>query len=331
MKADKRIADRPAVTTRAGATGHRMPSAQTVFRATLVKPETGDVIRKMTMKFSPLLMLRDGPAVKKIRQAQTPEELLDLVPLATGLAGFTWDDRARAFGAQGLPAMREHLLTAGKAKDIELRHHAYEKIIAALRWLGDDGGETLLNCFDALDDYGKSQACVVLGLLGVRAAADKLWAFYERAVWELKNDSFVGALWGLTDLHDARAAAALTDLLEQGRGFYELYGLLALTGGARAVLPLVATVEGAARDASMDPTMALIAIGHRIGRAALIAELARNATMEADRAIAAEVADGILGKPADWPEEHFEAFYHGFDPQAAEVLLAAPQNPLVSP
>jgi hypothetical protein len=326
MKADKQITKKRTTPEKTDVTDLRMPCAPTIFRTTLVKADTGDIIRKITMKLSPLLMLRDGPAVKRIRQAQTTEELLDLIPLATGLAGFTWDDRIRAFGVQALPAMRAHLLAAGKLQDAELRHQVYEKIIVALRWLGDDGGKTLLGCFDGLDDYGKSLACVVLGLLGVRAAADRLWAFYERSVRKPKDHHFVGALWGLTDLHDERAGAALTDLLERDRGFYELYGLLALAGGARAVLPLVLKAEQAAKDDNLDPMMALVAIGHRIGRAALIAELARTAVDESERAVASDVADAILSKPADWPEAHFEAFFHGFNPQAAEALLTAKED-----
>ncbi len=38
------------------------------------------------------------------------------------------------------------------------------------------------------------------------------------------------------------------------------------------------------------------------------------------------VGETILGKPADWPEVHFEAFFHGLNPQAAEALLTERQS-----
>jgi hypothetical protein len=55
----------------------------------------------------------------------------------------------------------------------------------------------------------------------------------------------VGALWGLIDLQDERAADALLELLTQGRRFYELFGFLSRAGDRRAIIPLLQLAMGA--------------------------------------------------------------------------------------
>ncbi|WPL16589.1 hypothetical protein Thiowin_01556 [Thiorhodovibrio winogradskyi] len=39
-------------------------------------------------------------------------------------------------------------------------------------------GEALTQCWDALDDYGRSLACIAFGLLGAQDAAERLWSFF---------------------------------------------------------------------------------------------------------------------------------------------------------
>jgi hypothetical protein len=46
---------------------------------------SADLIRGAKEKLKPLLLLRDSGNIKRIQAAQTPEELLDLSPQATGL------------------------------------------------------------------------------------------------------------------------------------------------------------------------------------------------------------------------------------------------------
>jgi len=54
-----------------------------------------------------------------------------------------------------------------------------EELIGALRWQGDAGAWVLRQRFDDLDNYGRCLACVVLGLLDERPAADEIWHFYQ--------------------------------------------------------------------------------------------------------------------------------------------------------
>ncbi len=294
-------------------TSARMPSAQTFFRLMTLDPATGDSVRKTMMRLNPLLMLRDGAQVKKIRQAATVEELFDLLPAATGLADFAFAERLRQFGSEALPALTARLLQIKTLEPAELRAMTAEKLIAACAWHAAAGAYALSACFAALDDYGKSLACMVLGVLGEHAAADQIWAFYNCVAPNMNESYLVGPLWGLTDLGDSRGAGALADLVRGKQDFYELYGLLALGGDARAVIPLAEASVLLPEAERLDALMALIAIGHRIGRAALVAELQQAVAPGDAEVTAEELADAILAKPAagaGGPEEYFELFYH---------------------
>ena len=51
-------------------------------------------------------------------------------------------------------------------------------------------------------------------------ATNTVWAFYESVEVDVRTNDFIGALWGLIDLKDPRAADALADLLWKGCFFY---------------------------------------------------------------------------------------------------------------
>ncbi|MCX6028633.1 MAG: hypothetical protein NT169_04930 [Chloroflexi bacterium] len=295
------------------------PSAQSLFRFMLADAEAAEALQKATAKYNALLWLQDGPNVKRIRQAATAEELLDLIPLTDGLARLAWLDRARGLGAEALSAIASRLRNVKNLRDEEARRLVADRLISALRWQGAAGAQALLDGFDDLDSFGRSLAAVALGLLAAPAAADRLWAFYQEAVRTPAETDFVGALWGLTDLGDPRVGDALADLLATGRDFYELYGLLALAGNGRVILPLAARLTDLPEEDRADPLMALIAIGHRLGREALVVELAAGESPQ--DAVADETADLILARPADWPIQYFDLFFHGFNPQVAEEML----------
>lgn len=271
-------------------------------------------MRKATSVMKPLLWLRDGGAVKQIQRARTAEELLDLVHLATGLGEEAWHDEMRKFGPEVVPLISERLKTVRNIRNDDTRDMTFEKLIAELRWLGDAGAEALLECFDDFNDYGRSLACVVLGLLGAQASADKLWAFCQKAERNRRKTHFVGALWGLIDLKDERAGGALADLLSERRVFYELFGFLSLAGDARAVVPLMMAASRMPEDEQMHTTMALLSIAHRIGREALVAEFERVASPEEPKEAWEAAADEILSKPASTAEEYFALFYRGLTP-----------------
>lgn len=265
---------------------------------------------KATSILKPILWMRDGGDVKRIKSARTAEELLDLVPLAKGLGDAAWQNRMRQFGSEVVPLISERVKTVGNIRDKTMRHMTFEKLIAELRWRGDAGAEVLLERFDELDDYGKSLACVVLGLLGAQASADQLWAFYQKVAHNQRETHFVGPLWGLIDLKDERAGGALVELLGKGRDFYELFGFLSLAGDARAVVPLLRAMQ---KEENMDAMMALLSIAHRIGRDAFMAELDKVASEEPREEWEA-FADELLSKPASAAEEYFASFYRGLTP-----------------
>lgn len=306
---------KPAQRPRSAPTRVRVPSTQTFFRFLLADPQTRDLWHKATSKLKPILWMRDRAAVKQVKSARTAKELVNLVTLASGLGEAAWRERMRQFGPEVVPLISERLKTVGNIRDEATRDMAFEKLIAELRWRGDAGAEVLLERFDDLNNYGKSLACVVLGLLGAQASADKMWAFYQKVKRNWRQTThFVGPLWGLIDLKDERAGGALASLLSEGRDFYELFGFLSLAGDARAVVPLMAGAMQKPREENMDAAMALVSIAHRIGRDAFVTELDKIVSLEEPREAREAFADEILSKPASIAEEYFASFYRGLTP-----------------
>lgn len=117
----------------------------------------------------------------------------------------------------------------------------------------------------------KSAVLVVFlaGLLGAKAAADPIWNLY-RATRSSPDNLFVGALWGLIDLQDARAADALFELMAAQRAFYELFGFISRAGDSRFMVPLVTEVRKQVEDVSADAMWAMTGIAHRLGRDELL-------------------------------------------------------------
>ena len=288
-----------------------IPSVQTFFRFPLADAQTRDLMRRATARLGPLVQTRDREAIQQIESAKTADEVLDLVTMATGLAETAWQDRMRRFDSEVLPLISERLKTVRDIRDRETRSMVIERLIADLRWRGDDGAGVLMERFDDLDDYGQSLACVVLGLLGAQDSADRMWAFYEKVKRDRRRTYFVGALWGLIDLKDGRAGGALVDLLMQGRNFYELFGFLSLAGDARAVVPLLMAATQLPETLQMHASMALVSVAHRVGRDALLAELEKVAKPEEPREAREGVAGDLLAQPASKAEEYFALFYRG--------------------
>lgn len=320
------------------------PSAQTVMHSTLFDAESRATVDEATARLRPQLWERDGANVYKMVRAQTAQEILDLTPQATGLAQPAWHKRVSKFGPDIAPLIAQRLRGVQAVADENQRDTivtpiVLERFIPALRWQGEAGAAALLECFDALDDYGRSLACVALGLLQVHSAADRLWEFYQATVGNLDKTYFVGALWGLIDLRDPRAADALAELLGQGRDFYELYPFLARAGDGRAIAPLLQlAVRTPQAESHQGQLMALLSIGHRLGREALIEELDRalrlsevaevidetvepetaarlkDASLKARQQIQSSV-ERLLALPPDMAEEYFSAFYRGLRPE----------------
>jgi hypothetical protein len=261
----------------------------------------------------PIIWARDRDHVNQIKRARTAQEVIDLVTLASGLGEEAWHERMSEFGPEVLPLISERLRRARQTyKKKDELDMVYEKLIAALRWRGNAGAEALVACFDDLNDYGKSLACVVLGLLGARASADRMWAFYEKVAYT--HDSHrVGALWGLVALGDKRVSDALVGHLIKRDIFCELFGFLSLAGNERAVGPLLWAATQLPQENRPMPMMALVSVAHRIGRDALVAELEKHAAPDSPQDVKF-VANAILSRSASQAEEYFGLFYRGLRP-----------------
>ena len=291
--------------------GGHFPSAQTLFRINLFDRHIYRELRKVPAEIKPILLLRDRERIERIKQATAPAALLDLAPEATGLAERAWEDWMQQLGAEVLPMIVERLKQAPTIRDVGAQTRMRETLIAHLRWRGDAGAEALRAAFDSLDDFSRSLASVVLGLLRAGDAADQIWDYYQKVARDPRGSELVGALWGLVDLEDERVGGAVVDLLEHGHAFYERLGFVALAGDARAIGPLFRTLVHMREDEPEDVMMAIAAIGHRIGREALSAEIARVMPATRPPEEAKATADQILARTARDVEEYFSLYFRG--------------------
>jgi hypothetical protein len=131
---------------------------------------------------------------------------------------------------------------------------------------------------------------------------------------------FIGALWGLVDMGDPRAADALAELLWEMRYFYEIFALTHKGGDRRAVMPLMLAMQTGGEEMQGAASAALSSVAHRIGREGLVAELARIGTEEDVPAEAYEsLADTMLDTPPDLGTEYFRSFYQGLRPDEVDM------------
>jgi len=286
------------------------PSAQTIYRLSVLDEHGKELLEQgLAQVTNASDWSRDTPAIEKIKAAHTPAELLDLVPISTGLAESAWLAQMRKLRLGAAPLIAERLTAAKAIEDSSARSLAEERLIAALHICGGLGAEQLLRGFDSLSLYGQSLACMALGKADAKPAADRIWTYYEHVKNYTLERFVVGALWGLIDLKDPRAAGALAELLEGGRAFYELCGLTAMAGDRQAVAALVDRIAQAPEGDKDDPAYALAAIGHRIGRTALREEFEKRVAPEDRATLPDKVADSMLAITPEDIQDHFQAFY----------------------
>jgi len=286
------------------------PSAQTFYRLALLDEHGKALIDQVTGEMIDNEVLsRDAPAVDKIRAAHTPAELLDLVSISTGLAETAWLQQMRLLRLGAAPLIAERLVASAAMEDSKARTTVEERLVAALYICGGLGAEYLLRSFDSLSLYGQSLACLALGKANAAQAADRIWAYYERVKNYRLELFLVGPLWALIDLKDPRASAALAEMLEAGRDFYELYGMVALAGDERAVLPVLRRFVEAPVGDKDDSAYALAAIAHRIGRAAFRAEFEIEATAEGPATHPDKIVEAFWGISPEAIQDYFQLFY----------------------
>jgi len=282
-------------------------SAQTMWRTMHVDFSVQEELVATTLRVQPSLWQRDAEKIKRIERASDVEAVLDLAPTATGMADYAWLKRMRGFCPSGADAIAERLTGGWLCNFPKAQTGIQERCIGALRWCDNENADALMRCWDAFDDYGRSLGCILVGLLDVRPVADRVWEYFQR-IRTQPNLYFVGALWGLIDVQDPRAADALAELMAERRTFYELYGFISRTGDARFILPLVEEVLKKSEQTSADAMWALTGVAHRLGRDELLRLLSDGAD-NATRAQVETFVDRIFRFDQDAVERNFETFY----------------------
>jgi len=286
-----------------------VPSAQTMWRTMHLNFQVQEMLAATTMDLQPSLWKRDANQVQRIERADGLEAVLDLAPAASGLAEYAWLKRLLDFGSSVAPAIVARVSSDWMRTHTRERTGIQERAISALRFCDGQAADALVECWDALDDYGRSLASVALGLLDAQTAVERLWTFFQKTRSEPKS-IWVGPLWGLIDLGDNRAGDALVDLLAENRAYYEKYGFLSRAGDRRVVLPLVAEILDGAEEMKGEATWALTGIAHRLGREPFCDVFRDGADTEetADRKLESFV-DRIFLYSQEDVEKHFETFY----------------------
>ena len=100
-------------------------------------------MQRTTPAILPALQHRDGPKIALIQATDNVTARLDLLPLATGLAEMIWDQRMRRFGDEALPLIAQRLWAAAAMANQQIRGVVCEKLIANLRWRGEQGAIVL--------------------------------------------------------------------------------------------------------------------------------------------------------------------------------------------
>jgi hypothetical protein len=275
-------------------------------------PRAREAFEKGSDKYKAAFWQRHHQELQQIRKAGTAEVLVAQAGQAVGLLGIIWHHRAREFGDEIVPLISGRLKTISGLADVQTRTRVVETLVGELRWRGVTGAEALLERFDGLDYHGRSLACVSLGLLGAQEAGDKIWRFYEKTLSHKNNHYFVGALWGLVDLKDSRAADTLLYLVSKPRHFYELLAMLAMAGDERAILPLMKVSMAAGPQGNQEAMLALASIGYRIGREPLVAKIEQITSGDDDPETSSDkVADMILAYPPELVQRYFNPFHEG--------------------
>ena len=293
-----------------------VPSAQTLLRWNLLRMaklgDSGSALQIVPAALRPLVLMRTRAHIHAIEEAEDAEDVIALAAEALGAAEQTWHVRLRQFGPPVVPllahALRNSTLLYG-----ERRNHFVEHLVAAFYWFGDSAAAALLGCLDTLDDYGKSLSCVVLGLLGHKPAAGRLWDFlnYARAARKDPERLYVGPLWGLIDLDDARAADAIASLLGPGKWFYELPDFVALAGDLRCVEPvLMALAVDSNQEERQNLMMALACILQRSGTLPFASEV-KKAAGTADAAATKRFVEDLEEKLVPRCEDYLDLIRQG--------------------
>ncbi len=255
---------------------NNVPSTQTFYRLAGLRKDFDKTLQSVYRLTDAKAEGEEGEAFKRIIEATNPTDIVRMAPLSRGVAQLAWTQRMNEFGMDALPHIVRRMKSSQSIPDEAVRHIVIERLIGALRRLDEPGGQALLQCFNNLDTYGQSLACVALGLMQIQEATQTMARFYSRVKDSPDSGPIVGALWGLIDVQHPQVDEWMAELMRAGLFFAEQYAFASLRGGEQTLRELVrrlavCTQSGASatnerysgeRD---DILMALTAIGYRLG------------------------------------------------------------------
>lgn len=249
---------------------NNIPTTQTFYRIAGLRRDFDKTLQSVYRATDAKAEGAEGEAFKRIIEADSPADIVRMAPLSRGVAQLAWTQRMNEFGAAALPHIVRRLKSSQSILDEEQRHIVTERLIGALRRLDAPGGQAMIECFNNLDSYGQSLACVAFGVLQMRGAANLMARFFLRVKTGTDIGYIVGALWGLIGAQHAQVDEWMAELMDSGRAFAEQYPFASLGGGEATARALTRRLSGAVtkerysgeRD---DVLIALAAIGHRLG------------------------------------------------------------------
>src|SRR5690242_12092095 len=146
-------------------------SAQTLFRVLALDPRAEEALHSI---YAAQKMDATSPAelqaLVSIGKAANPTQLIALATLSFGVAQQAWYKRMASFGAEAVTAMTRRLKSSQSIANVQERHLIVERILVSLFKLGDPGAQAIVECFNNLDTYSQSLACVTLGKLHYQPA-----------------------------------------------------------------------------------------------------------------------------------------------------------------
>ncbi len=296
---------------------HTFPSPQTLYRIVGLRQDFDKTLQKVYHATSAQPTPQEAAAFKRIVEATSVVDIVRLAPLSLGVAQLAWTQRINEFGEAAIPPIMRRLKSSQSMPDEDERHLVVERLISALKRMGQPGGQALLECFNNLDDYSQSLAAVTLGVLKVQAAADVVWRYFQRVRKYPQSDSLVGALWGLLGVQHPQVDEAMAELMNGGRFFVEQYPFAALGGGKACIPPLTRRLGVAAQrkeryeDERDDILLALAAIGQRLGLdeyRAILSECVR------PEQIVASIVDVAVQSTPERIARYFQMYYAPVDP-----------------
>lgn len=246
----------------------------TVVRLQMLSPELSATLLAHVTQDYPEYRAEARQLAARIDSAPTVAAWLDLLPLiATVDTRLTtaWVQRIASFAPHAAPLIVAHMAQLDMP-DASLLVWSQERMAVALQRLGPPAASALRAAFDTLDDYCKALACVVIGQVGAREHADLVWDCFEALFEGAETCIFMGPLWALTDLEDARAAEAVARAIDEGWDCLGLAAIAGRVGDRRSLVPLLQWLQDTGEPPAPSILAATSGVARRIGRDAIIAE-----------------------------------------------------------